>query len=119
MYRIITPLTEDQVNARLHENEHSTRVERPPGACLVARYDTNSVASNATNEDRHAEVIVERDRGIDELPMSRRDSRDADSQPERVRGDLCFFTVMDGHGGDFTSQVLSRKLVAFVALELD
>lgn len=122
-YRVITPLTEDEVSARLHENEHSTSVDRPPGACLVARYDTNSIASNASNEDRHAEVIVERDRAIDEPPLhSRRESALLETDPRaaaRVRGDLCFFTVMDGHGGDHTSQVLSRKLIAFVALELD
>ena len=118
-FRVITPLTEEQVNARLRENENSTLVDRPAGACLVARYDTNSVASNASNEDRHAEVIVERDRGINDPPQhGLRETTDAQTAAP-VRGDLCFFTVMDGHGGDFTSQVLSRKLVAFVALELD
>lgn len=103
-YKVITPLTSEEVDTRLRANERSTSVDRPAGACLVARYDTNCVPSNDPVEDRHAEVIVERDRGISE---------------QGPRGDLCFFTVMDGHGGHYTSQLLSQKLIAFVALELD
>ena len=38
---------------------------------------------------------------------------------EATKGDLCFFAVMDGHAGYATSTLLSQKLVAFVALELD
>ncbi|KAL4402415.1 serine/threonine phosphatase [Malassezia pachydermatis] len=113
-YKVITPLTPDQVDIRLRENERSTRVDRPAGACLVARYDTNSVASNNPIEDKHAEVIVERDRGIHEPKAERTASAEG-----LTHGDLCFFTVMDGHGGEYTSHVLSRKLIAFVALELD
>lgn len=115
-YKVITPLTAEQVNARLRENERSTCVDRPPGACLVARYDTNTIASNFPIEDKHAEVIVERDRGIYEQRKSAHHTANKDTP---IRGDLCFFTVMDGHGGDYTSTVLSRKLIAFVALELD
>ncbi len=36
-----------------------------------------------------------------------------------ANGDLCFFAVMDGHAGFHTSTLLSQKLIAFVALELD
>ncbi|WFD26133.1 [pyruvate dehydrogenase (acetyl-transferring)]-phosphatase [Malassezia nana] len=115
-YKVITPLTPEQVNARLRENERSTQVDRPPGACLVARYDTNSVSSNNPIEDKHAEVIVERDRGIYE---QRKSVHQNESKDASVRGDLCFFTIMDGHGGDHTATMLSRKLIAFVALELD
>lgn len=115
-YKVITPLTAEQVNARLRENERSTHVDRPSGACLVARYDTNTIASNSPIEDKHAEVIVERDRGIYE---QHKPSQHTVNKETPVRGDLCFFTVMDGHGGDHTSNMLSRKLIAFVALELD
>lgn len=115
-YKVITPLNSEQVNTRLRENERSTFVDRPPGACLVARYDTNTVASNFPIEDKHAEVIVERDRGIYE---QRKPAPQKTNKDDPVRGDLCFFTVMDGHGGDHTSTMLSRKLIAFVALELD
>lgn len=117
-HKVITPLTPAEVDVRLRENEQSVLVDRPLGACLVARYDTNSIASNSPSEDRHAEIIVERDRGVDEK-RRRRSGSGEEPEPERVRGDLCFFTVMDGHGGDFTSTLLSQKLIAFVALELD
>ena len=111
-HKVITPLTPAEVDARLRQNERSTRVDRPSGACLVARYDTNQVASNDPIEDKRAEVIVERDRGVGE----RRQGAPDDSA---VRGDLCFFTVMDGHAGSYTASLLSQKLIAFVALELD
>ena len=114
-FKVITPLTAAEVDARLRANERSTIVERPPGACVAARYDTNCVPSNDPTEDRHAEVIVERDRGVDE-PRGRKGAGTPDAGP---RGDLCFFTVMDGHGGPQTATVLSQKLIAFVALELD
>ncbi|WFC99795.1 [pyruvate dehydrogenase (acetyl-transferring)]-phosphatase [Malassezia yamatoensis] len=114
--KVITPLTAAEVDARLRANERSTIVDRPLGACLVARYDTNCVPSNDPTEDRHAEVIVERDRGIDEPRSSKANKTTSASNP---RGDLCFFTVMDGHGGWHTASVLSQKLIAFVALELD
>ncbi|WFD47470.1 [pyruvate dehydrogenase (acetyl-transferring)]-phosphatase [Malassezia furfur] len=115
-FKVITPLPSAEVDARLRANERSTIVERPPGACLVARYDTNCVPSNDPTEDRHAEVIVERDRAVDE-PKSKKGG--APPAADGPRGDLCFFTVMDGHGGPHTAQLLSQKLIAFVALELD
>lgn len=111
-HKVITPLSGAEVDARLRQHERSTTVERPHGACLVARYDTNQLASNDPVEDKHAEVIVERDRGVDE-------GRGASRAPAGTRGDLCFFAVMDGHAGAHTATLLSNKLVAFVALELD
>lgn len=117
-HKVITPLSAAEVDACLRQNERSTVVERPPGACLVARYDTNQLASNDPVEDKHAEVIVERDRGINENRSKSNDGKSKDA-PQEVRGDLCFFAVMDGHAGPHTSTLLSNKLIAFVALELD
>lgn len=112
--KVVTTLSNAEVDRRLKENERSTRVDRPRGACLVARYDTNSVASNDPIEDKRAEVIVERDRGIAEQ------TPDAAALSQQLaKGDLCFFAVMDGHAGYHTSTLLSQKLIAFVALELD
>ncbi|WFD30757.1 [pyruvate dehydrogenase (acetyl-transferring)]-phosphatase [Malassezia sp. CBS 17886] len=121
---VITPLSTAEVDERLRQNERSTQVDRPSGACLVARYDTNIVASNDPVEDKRAEVIVERDRGVGESSQrnagaGRRRETAAPQAEEPVRGDLCFFTVMDGHAGHYTSTLLSQKLIAFVALELD
>ncbi|WFD33467.1 [pyruvate dehydrogenase (acetyl-transferring)]-phosphatase [Malassezia cuniculi] len=115
-HKVITPLSAAEVDSRLRQNERSTVVDRPPGACLVARYDTNQLASNDPIEDKHAEVIVERDRGIHENCS---ETKEHESAEQPVPGDLCFFAVMDGHAGPHTSVLLSNKLIAFVALELD
>ncbi|SPO21595.1 related to PTC5 - putative 2C protein phosphatase (PP2Cs) [Ustilago trichophora] len=122
--KVINTLTNAEVDRRLTENQRSTRVDRPQGACLVARYDTNSVASNDPIEDKRAEVIVERDRAIvDNRPSSSSTSSPVSPTPNTAtgsaNGDLCFFAVMDGHAGFHTSTLLSQKLIAFVALELD
>jgi pyruvate dehydrogenase phosphatase len=95
--KIITSLLSEEVDARLRENEKSTRVERPASACLVERYDTNTLASNDPIEDRRAEVIVERDRAVEGAKSSH-------------NGDLGFFAVMDGHAGYDTSTLLSNKV---------
>lgn len=85
------------MTARLRENEKSTTVERPAGACIVERYETNTLASNDPIEDRRAEVIVERDRALDGASTAQ-------------KGDLGFFAVMDGHAGYHTSSLLSNKV---------
>ncbi|SNX82673.1 related to PTC5 - putative 2C protein phosphatase (PP2Cs) [Melanopsichium pennsylvanicum] len=122
--KVINTLTNAEVDRRLTENQRTTRVDRPHGACLVARYDTNSVASNDPIEDKRAEVIVERDRAIvDNRTSSSSTSSFVSPTPNTAsgtaNGDLCFFAVMDGHAGFHTSTLLSQKLIAFVALELD
>ncbi|KAJ1032761.1 hypothetical protein NDA16_000782 [Ustilago loliicola] len=121
--KVINTLTNLEVDRRLTENQRSTRVDRPKGACLVARYDTNSVASNDPIEDKRAEVIVERDRAIiDSRPTSSATapvSPTPNTASASANGDLCFFAVVDGHAGFHTSTLLSQKLIAFVALELD
>jgi pyruvate dehydrogenase phosphatase len=95
--KIITSLLPEEVDARLRANEKSTNVERPPGACIVQKYETNSLASNDPLEDRRAEVIVERDRAVEGVTMTQ-------------KGDLGFFAVMDGHAGHQTSTLLSNKV---------
>lgn len=124
---MINTLTNAEVDRRLTENQRSTRVDRPKGACLVARYDTNSVASNDPIEDKRAEVIVERDRAVVDsrptssaiAPVSPTPTLTPNTVTGTANGDLCFFAVMDGHAGFHTSTLLSQKLIAFVALELD
>lgn len=112
--KVLTMLPASEVDRRLRANEATTTLnDKPEGSCLVARYDTNSVASNDPIEDRRAEAIVERDRALTDAPTSGATIRAGS------KGDLAFFAVMDGHSGYDTSTYLSQKLIAFVALELE
>ncbi|KAJ7490337.1 phosphatase 2C-like domain-containing protein [Mycena galericulata] len=83
------------VDARIRENATEHTVSRPG---IVWRHSTASVAANDPIEDATAHQVIRRDEGD---------------------GDLLFFTVMDGHGGFYTSQLLSRVLINAVALELN
>ncbi|KAJ7498684.1 phosphatase 2C-like domain-containing protein [Mycena latifolia] len=81
-------------DAQIRENASTNTVSRPG---IVFRHSTASVAANDPIEDATANQVIRRDEGD---------------------GDLLFFTVMDGHGGYYTSQLLSRVLINAVALEL-
>lgn len=67
----------------------------------VARWDTNFVASNEPCEDRHAADLVPRT-----------------TKPGAAEGsrDLVVVSVIDGHAGDQTSDLLSKTLHPTVAL---
>ncbi|KAK0531807.1 hypothetical protein OC835_003545 [Tilletia horrida] len=110
--KVITLLTESQVNHKLRANEHSVIVDRPPGVSLVSRYDSNVVPSNDPCEDRRVEIIVESDHVIPELASST-------AATSTTKGDLYFGAIMDGHAGYHTSALLTQKLISAVALELD
>lgn len=88
-----------EMETMLHENESSTvpgRVGNP-----VARWDTNFIASNEPCEDRSASDIVPRGK-----------------EGESGHRDLTFFSVLDGHAGSATSQLLSKTLHPTLALGL-
>ncbi|CAD6984241.1 unnamed protein product [Tilletia controversa] len=104
--KVITLLTESQVNQKLRANEHSVIVDRPAGVSLITRYDSNVVPSNNPCEDRRVEIIVESDHVIPEVAT-------------KTKGDLFFGAIMDGHAGFHTSALLTQKLISAVALELD
>lgn len=99
--KAIPMISSASVESRFSENENSTDVApssaQPQSSCLVARFDTNSVAANAPIEDRRAEAIVKRDAAAGEGPNG-----------SGINGDLAFFAVMDGHSGYHTSQYLSQ-----------
>lgn len=88
-----------EVEARLRALESAQRVDRPGG--LIWRYTTAQLPSNNPIEDAYASAIVQKD-----------------TRPGAPEGDLLFFSVMDGHSGRHTSQLLSRTLIPAVALEL-
>ncbi|KAF7301884.1 PPM-type phosphatase domain-containing protein [Mycena indigotica] len=87
-------LSTQEVDARLRENAVEHTVTRPG---IVWHHSTASVAANDPIEDATANQVIRKDEGD---------------------GDLMFFAVMDGHGGGYTSQLLSRVLINAVALEL-
>lgn len=91
--------TNAEMEAMLHEHEATTvpaRLGNP-----VARWDTNFVASNEPCEDRNAADIVPRGK-----------------EGEGAKRDLAFFSVIDGHAGSATSELLSRTLHPTLALGL-
>ena len=69
-------------------------------------WHTAQVAANSPIEDAFSNIIVERDPPPGEVA------------PGSSNGDLLFFTVFDGHGGPYTSRLLSKTLIPTVALEL-
>ncbi|GAA5924529.1 type 2C protein phosphatase PTC5 [Sporobolomyces koalae] len=93
---LLSPL---ETNQRLTENQASFAVSRRGNPVL--RYDTNYLASNSPIEDDSCCVILERD------------------AKNKVKGDLVFWGVFDGHSGWQTSRLLSSSLVSYVARELD
>ncbi|KAJ7930020.1 phosphatase 2C-like domain-containing protein [Mycena leptocephala] len=92
--RTLPLLSMAAVDTRIRENATANTVSRPG---IVWRHSTASVAANDPLEDATANQVIRRDEGD---------------------GDLLFFSVMDGHGGFYTSQLLSRVLINAVTLEL-
>jgi pyruvate dehydrogenase phosphatase len=87
------------VEERIREHGSFETRTRPNG--LTWNHTTALLASNDPIEDANSNQIIQRD----------------DFDPS-APGDYLFFTVMDGHSGYHTSQLLSRTLINAVALEL-
>src|ERR1700722_2401763 len=92
-------LSMQAVEARLTANATCTPKQRPGG--IIWKHATAFLPSNDPIEDANASAIIQRDKFDPSAP-----------------GDLLFFTVMDGHSGTHTSQLLSRVLINAVVLEL-
>jgi pyruvate dehydrogenase phosphatase len=88
------------VEDRIRENATTHTQSRPGGPTW--KYTTATLASNDPIEDANAQQVVQRDESDPSAP-----------------GDYLFFTVMDGHGGRETSNLLSKVLINAVALELN
>ncbi|KAI0082364.1 protein serine/threonine phosphatase 2C [Panus rudis PR-1116 ss-1] len=96
--RTLPLLSKDEVEARLKEHERLVVTPRPNG--IVWKQATTYLASNDPIEDANASKIIQRD------------------PTDPSVGDLLFYTVLDGHAGPHTSQLLSHVLLPAVALEL-
>jgi pyruvate dehydrogenase phosphatase len=88
-----------QIEERLRE--HATFESKPRPGGVTWKYSTAFLPSNDPIEDAHAHEIVQRDESDPSAP-----------------GDFLFLSVMDGHSGTHTSQLLSKVLIKAVALEL-
>jgi len=73
-------------------------------------WHTAQLPANNPVEDAFSSMIVERD-----PPPS---SVEQPLEPPTRNGDLIFFSVFDGHGGPYTSLLLSKTLIPTVGLEL-
>lgn len=81
--RSIPLLPIESIEARIHENATSESIPRPGG--IVWRHSTASLAANDPIEDASSNQLVTRD-----------------SNDPAAPGDLLFWTIMDGHGQDFS-----------------
>ncbi|KAG6842046.1 hypothetical protein C0991_003572 [Blastosporella zonata] len=97
--RAIPLLPMSTLDSRIREHATLNTHSRPGGS--IWNYATAFLPSNDPIEDANAHQVIQRDASDPSAP-----------------GDYLFFTVMDGHGGRDTSQLLSRVLINAVALEL-
>lgn len=105
----INKLSSSQISKLIKSNESTTKIVKTGSPSLIKEFYNNSISSNNPIEDRHSEIILERD------------SKPTDSNNlinlDRT-GDLFFFCVFDGHSGFKTSDFLSKSLVPTAALHL-
>ncbi|EMD40478.1 hypothetical protein CERSUDRAFT_121229 [Gelatoporia subvermispora B] len=92
-------LSMDEVDARIRQNAVFKSTLRPNG--ILWKQATATLNANDPIEDANASAIVERD-----------------PTPNAPQGDFLFYTVMDGHAGYQTSQLLAKTLIPAVGLEL-
>ncbi|KAJ9110088.1 hypothetical protein QFC19_001759 [Naganishia cerealis] len=99
---------------RLHE---TSRTFTPIKSTGVVRFDNNWVECNDPIEDRHAESFLSRDVLYTKVPKE--DVQDETSIVDLVdRGGLKLFSIMDGHAGYATAQLLRKTLHPMIVLSL-
>ncbi|RSH89527.1 hypothetical protein EHS25_002077 [Saitozyma podzolica] len=115
-------LPERDIEAKLHSNESSSVVDRPGNP--VVRWDRNWVGSNEPCEDRSAIDIVPRSQSWRDTQrwwkwnwggVGASAAAEASTPGSK---DIMMFSVLDGHAGDATSQLLSKTLHPTLTLAL-
>ena len=94
----------------LTEHEDGSTIDRPGNP--VFRWDRNWVGSNEPCEDRSAVDIVPRSSGVTDV---KRDTPAGRAEGDR---DIGLWSIMDGHAGSATSQLLSETLHPAITLAL-
>lgn len=102
-----------EANAMLKEHEETRDIDRPGNP--VVRLDSNFVASNEPIEDRSAADVVPRGQPKGNWWGSVTPAAAANEPGKR---DLVFVSVIDGHAGDATSQLLSKTLHPTITIAL-
>jgi pyruvate dehydrogenase phosphatase len=97
--RTFSLLSKADVDTRLRQSARTESKKLQDGQTWS--WTTTAVSSNDPIEDAHANAVLSRDDTV-----------------KGPAGDLLFFTVMDGHGGNHTSRLLSKVLIPAVAVEL-
>lgn len=91
----------------LTEHEDGSTIDRPGNP--VARWDRNWVGSNEPCEDRSAVDVIPRSSGVTDATPTARTEGDRD---------IGLWSIMDGHAGSATSQLLSETLHPTLTLAL-
>jgi pyruvate dehydrogenase phosphatase len=98
----------------LREHE-TTQTFQPIKSTGVVRFDNNWVECNDPIEDRHAESFLSRDVLYTKVPRSEVD--DESTIVDLVdRGGLKLFSIMDGHAGYATAELLRKTLHPMIVL---
>lgn len=111
MEHIHTLLSADDAEKLMHGKEISVEFNNAAvKPSSVSRYATNTLASNDPIEDRYAADSISRQLLYEGIPKAPAD---------KIQGDgLKLFSVIDGHGGWATSQLLSQTLHPMLVLSL-
>ncbi|TIB38739.1 hypothetical protein E3P86_01476 [Wallemia ichthyophaga] len=107
--KTVNKLSSSDISTLLKSNESTTKIVKSGQPSLINQYYNNHISSNNPIEDRHCEIILERD----SKPYDSNNLINLDRN-----GDLFFFCVFDGHSGFRTSEFLSKSLVPSTALHL-
>lgn len=120
-----TRLSNGACEGKLHEHEASHIVGRPGNP--VIKWDRNWLGSNEPCEDRSAVDLVPRLRSSRDMPKSwgswlfggsHARIREEDGESGSGKRDLVLFSIIDGHGGWATSELLSKVLHPTLTLSL-
>ncbi|KAJ9119210.1 hypothetical protein QFC22_003702 [Naganishia vaughanmartiniae] len=107
----------DKQAERLLKLHETTRTFTPIKSTGVVRFDNNWVECNDPIEDRHAESFLSRDVLYTRVPKA--DVQDETSIVDLVdRGGLKLFSIMDGHAGYATAELLRKTLHPMIVLSL-
>lgn len=101
----------DEEAERLFHQNATSRAFKPLRSNGVVRFDNNWVGCNSPCEDRHVENYLSREILLRTSSVSLSDKKVVAILPDQPEvSSIKLFSVIDGHGGSATADVLSRDL---------